>query len=305
MKKIYHLCLSGGEEIIFRDLEDYHRGFNCFAVALHKSESTGLVESFMSTHTHLMIQSGFPKDLMFYFRHSYAKYFNDKYQREGKLGERKYFTLEVVGYNHILAAMSYVLRNPLHHGVAPIPYAYHHSSANAIFREAMGKHSEENLLPQKSFYKYLGSSAVYPDRYKMHSSGVFVRDSVLDIPQVEALYGTPRAFNYFMTRKSSEEWEREQHNDKLNAPPLKLETIEQGVRMHTVDTMLKFENGKADYRLMTDIELCTLIDKIARERYGKNSVYQLTVREQNLLANEIYAKYKISPIRIRRCLVIK
>ena len=38
---------------MFRDPEDYNRGFNCFAIALYKTGSTGLVESFMATHCHL------------------------------------------------------------------------------------------------------------------------------------------------------------------------------------------------------------------------------------------------------------
>ena len=81
MKKTYHLCLSAGDEVMFRDLEDYHRGFNCFAVALHKTDSVGLVESFMATHTHQMVQTHAPKDFMFCFRNPYAKYFNNKYCR--------------------------------------------------------------------------------------------------------------------------------------------------------------------------------------------------------------------------------
>ena len=80
MKKTYHLCLSAGEEAMFRDTEDYNRGFNCFALALHKADSTGLVESFMSTHTHQVIQTSSPRDFMISFRRSYAKYFNHKYQ---------------------------------------------------------------------------------------------------------------------------------------------------------------------------------------------------------------------------------
>ena len=40
---------------MFRDLEDYNRGFNCFALALYKTGSTGLVESFMATHTHQVV----------------------------------------------------------------------------------------------------------------------------------------------------------------------------------------------------------------------------------------------------------
>ena len=148
MKKTYHLCLSAGEEILFRNLEDYHRGFNCFALALHKTDSTGLVEAFMSTHVHIMIQTVNPKNFMYAFRQPYSKYFNYKYHRQGKLGEMTHFTMEVVGYNHMLAAASYALRNPVHHGVSPTPYAYHHSSANAIFRAEMGKPPQEDLLPE-------------------------------------------------------------------------------------------------------------------------------------------------------------
>ena len=132
MKSTWHLCLSAGEEILFRDLEDYRRGFNTFALALYKSDSTGLVESFMSTHCHLMIQTSLPSDFMYHFRHPYSMYFNKKYSRKGKLGEKIHFSMEVVGYHHTLAAASYTLRNALHHGVVSIPYAYPHSSVNSI-----------------------------------------------------------------------------------------------------------------------------------------------------------------------------
>ena len=305
MKKTYHVCLSAGEEVMFRDLEDYHRGFNCFALALYKTDSTGLVEAFMSTHTHQVVQTRSLADLMCAFRRSYCLYFNYKYMREGKLGEKSHFSMEVVGYNHTLAAMSYALRNPVHHGVAPIPYAYQHTSANAIFRKEMGKEEQIDLLPQKSFHKYIGKSAEYPERYKMHKSGVFLRESVLDIPQVEGLFGTPRAFNYFMTRKSSEEWIQEQNRDNVSTPSLTLESVERNVGMHDIDKMLMFENGKANYRCVSDIELCTEADAIARCRYGKHSVYQLSVQEQRHLAEDLYKKYNVSPSRIRRCLVMK
>ena len=93
MKKTYHLCLSAGDEIMFRDLEDYNRGFNCFALALYKTGSTGLVESFMATHTHQVVQTNDPKEFMWHFRQPYSRYFNHKYQRTGKLGESTHFTM--------------------------------------------------------------------------------------------------------------------------------------------------------------------------------------------------------------------
>lgn len=159
MKSTWHLCLSAGEEILFRDLEDYHRGFNTFALALYKTDSVGLVESFMSTHCHLMIQTSSPADFMYHFRHPYSMYFNKKYSRKGKLGEKKHFSMEVVGYHHTLAAASYTLRNALHHGVVSIPYAYPHSSVNSIFMSELGKHPEQNILHPRYYHKYIGKTA--------------------------------------------------------------------------------------------------------------------------------------------------
>ena len=304
MKKTYHLCLSAKEEVLFRDLEDYHRGFNCFAVALYKTGSTGLVEAFMATHAHELIQTTDPKEFMFCFRNPYAKYFNNKYGRNGKLGEEMHFTLEVVGHHHTIAAASYVLRNPVHHGVAPLPYAYPHCSANAIFRKELGKFYDEPLLSPRSYSRFVGRSAEYPDSYKMTESGVFTRESVLDIPQMEALYCTARAYNFYMSRKSSEEWEAEQQRDSNGLPPVNLYSIESGVRIHDIARMTFFENGKADYRKISDIELCTELDHLARSRYGRQSVYQLSLKEKQDIAEHLHRARHLSESQIRRCLVL-
>jgi len=290
MKKTYHLCLSAGNEVMFRDLEEYNRGFNCFALALYKTGSTGLVESFMSTHTHQLVQTTDPDELMYNFRLSYSMYFNHKYHRSGKLGEQTHFTLDIVGFHHMVAAASYVLRNCLHHGVAPIPYAYPHCSVNAIFRKEMGK--------------FIGRRAEYPSNYVMSESGVFLRESVLDIPQVENMFLTPRSFNFYMTRKSGEEWDAEQKNDGNGIEPISLLSIEKGVSMHEIDKMLVFENGKADYRRISDIDLCTGLDQLARNRYGRHSVYQLTENEKSNIASELYYDRHINKAQIQRCLVM-
>ena len=303
MKKTYHLCVSAGEEAMFRDEEDCRRGFNSFALALYKTDTTGLAEAIMATHMHQMVQTNYPSDLMHSFRQSYGVYFNNKYQREGRLGECGHFSLEVVGYHHLMAAVVYVLRNPLHHGVVPIPYAYPHCSANAIYRSEMGKSQTEKLLHPRNFSRHIGRRAEFPDSYKMTESGVFLRESVLDIPQVENLFVTPRTYNYYMTRKSSEEWEREQAKDGNAAPPVNLMSIENGVNDMDLDNMLIFESGKANYRKMTDIELCTQLDQLARTRYGKHSVYQLSKKEKQQIAEDLYRKLRLSEAQIRRCLV--
>ena len=305
MKKTYHLCLSAGEEIMFRDLEDYTRGFNCFALALYRSNSTGLVESFMSNHFHLMIQTEDPKEFMYNMRQPYSKYFNRKYCRNGRLGEKHHFQLEISGLHHHLAAMSYTLRNALHHGVSPIPYAYPHSSVNSIFRKEMGKTSDERLIPQKSYYRYIGRRAEYPSSYKMNKNGLFLRESVLDIAQVENMFVTPRSFDYYMGRKTSEDWQKEQSKDNLQIPPVRLEDIEAGARMQTLEAMMINENGKGNYRKISDIDLCIEIDQFILPEFGKGSVYLLSDQEKRKIAELLYRKYLIKETQIRRCLVYK
>ncbi len=304
MKNTLHLCLSAEDEVLFRDLEDYNRGFNTFALALYKTDSTGLVEAFMSNHAHLLVQTAASSEFMHEFRHPYSMYFNRKYSRKGKLGEKMHFSMEVVGYHHMLAASSYILRNPLHHGVVPIPYAYPHCSVNSIFMTQMGKKPEDKLLHPRYYHRFIGKTAEFPSGYKMSESGLFLRETVLDIPQVENLFVTPRAFNYYMSRKSSEEWEAEQQKDRNNVPPINLKTIESVRDARDYEKMLIYESGKADYRRSTDLDVCNLIDKTILPRYGKPSVYLLTEKEKQMIAENLYRQYHITESQIRRCLVM-
>ena len=304
MKKTFHLCLSADHEVMFRDTEDYNRGFNYFALALYKTDSTGLVESFMSNHVHFLVQSANPDKFMGLFRMPYAKYFNNKYSRTGSLGEPHHFCTEVRGLYHHLAAMSYILRNALHHGVVPIPYAYPHSSVNAIFRKEMGKHTEEELLPSSAFYRHIGRRAHYPDTYKMTKSGLFLRESVLDIAQVENMYMTPRTFDYYMSRKTSEDWINEQNKDNNASSPISLESIEAHVRMTSVKQMLAHESGRSDYRKISDIELCDVIDRIIQTDFGKSSVYHLSQSEKQNLACRLAQSHYPSNEQLKRCLVL-
>ena len=289
---------------MFRDVEDYNRGFNCLALALFNTNSTGLVESEMSTHYHQVIQSAAPDEFMHNFRLSYSMYFNRKYHRSGKLGEKSHYTMEVVGYNHMIAAMSYVLRNALHHGVASIPYAYPYSSVNSIFMKEMGKMPYGEILDRRYYRRFINKSSQVSDKYVMSKSGVFLRESVLDIPQVENLFVTPRSFNWHMTRKSSEEWEAEQEKDNNNLPPINLSVIEKGITMNTSTEMLINENGKSNYRRCSDIDICGKIDNEILPEYGKLSVYHLSRQEKQQIAETLYRTLHLSESQIRRCLVM-
>lgn len=302
MRKLYHFCLSAGNEVMFRSDEDYIRGFNCYAVAVARTESVALVDSFMSNHFHGCALTDDIRDLCYHYRTAYSRYFNRKYSRRGPLGETVPFVIDIVGVYHRLAALSYVLRNPLHHGVAPTPFAYPHNSANAIFRTELGKSPVTELLPKSKFYHTVPDKAELPQGYKMDRSGLILRESVIDVQQVEYIYGSPRNYLFYMNRISGEEWEKEQLKDGASA--LTIDKIETGVRMSDVQSMLKNEFGRGDYRAMTDIRLCNLIDNEILPQYGAGSVYLLDEKTKREIANDLWSEYRLPREMIVRCLAM-
>lgn len=107
-----------------------------------------------------------------------------------------------------------------------------------------------------------------------------------------------------MTRKSSEEWEAEQLNDKNGLPPINLASIEKGVKTDSNEKMLVFEGGKANYRRPSDIDICAEIDRNILPKYGKVSVYMLTHYEKRNIAEHLYRTLHIPEDQIRRCLAM-
>mgnify|MGYP002514564336 CR=1 FL=1 len=67
---------------------------------------------------------------------------------------------------------------------------------------------------------------------------------------------------------------------------------------------LMTKNGKADYRKISDMELCTELNNLARNRYGRHSVYQLSLKEKQEIAEYLFRIRHIDEAKIRRCLIL-
>lgn len=294
--------MSGGEELICRTDEDYFRLFNCIAIAAYETDTILLADAEMSTHTHIGVRTGNPYEMIERAWLLYTRYFNNKYRRRGRLGERTPFVLGLEGLHHILAAICYILRNPLHHGLSLTPFGYAHSSANTYFSKELGKFNHEELLSEKHSRRYLPRLNDYPSGYKMTKSGIYLRDTVIDTAEVENMFVTPRSFLYYMNRISGEEWRKEQEKDENQQPPVTLDVIEKGINLQSVDRMLTNESGRHKYRNLSDIDLCTILDTEVLPNVGKVSVYDLTSSERDTVIQHICQVYSISEAQARRCL---
>lgn len=313
MKELYHIGISsGGAEVLFRVNNDYDYAFNCLAIALYKTGSELLCDSFMSTHCHWIVLTDNLGRLTRCFKNSYINYFNNKYHRKGELIRSHNYAILLKGIHHILAAESYVLRNCMHHGLCQTPFSYQHTSANCYFRRELGKYYDtDSLLSRKEIKKKLSKRAVFPNDYKMNKNGIFLRESIVQSSQVENQYVTPRGFLYNMTRLSGEEWRKEQENDNNNIPPITLESIENGMTSSdgTATTMYQKmaynERGRFNYQSICDIDLCEMIDTIFIPKYHRSSVYHLSEREKIDIAKILKEKYHATNYQINRCLLFE
>ena len=303
MKGTYHICLSSGNEIYCRDNEDYTHCFNALALAIAETESSLLADSIMSNHIHECVRTVTPQEIVKRQRYKYTRYFNAKYHRSGRLGERTPFVMEIRGLYHTIAALSYVFRNSLHHGITATPLAYPHSSARIIFKTDIGIDNSQTILPKHKHRAHLPSRNKTPEGYRMDKNGLLLREDVIDIADVQHLFGTPRAYLYYMNRLSGEEWQKEQEKDN-NVSPITISTIEKGTTDQKLEQMLRNEHGRNDYRKMGDISLCELIDKQILAELGKESVYLLTPAEKQKIAQYLHQHYRLPETQIKRCLAI-
>ena len=291
---------------MYRCEEDMYVAINCLCSALCKTDSICYAYAFMTDHQHGAYRTAHPHELIRISRDAYTKHFNNKYGRKGPLGERGFYLQEIEGARHFITAVAYVLKNPPHHGVTSTPFEYAFSSANAYFRKELGKYRTEKALSYEQMRQVLPRRAAFDASWKMGIEGVFWPETVVDVTAVETNFGTVQAFNYYMGRKSGKDWEDEQNADNNQTLPFTLENIEKpmlSLSKTTISDLLRNEKSRFSTVPITDMDLCMQIDTQYVPRYGKKSVYELSLQEKNSIANELNSQYKAGRSQLLRCLV--
>lgn len=320
MRRTYHLCLSSHREVMYRNEADMVMGFNCLALAALETESRLLAEGFIPTHNHKLVQTDDLKAFVHKDRYAYSRYFNSKYSRKGRLGERECFSLEVDGVFHTQTALNYVIRQGLHHGLASTPFDYPYCSANSFFRKELGKTEQPDLCTKSREHRFLPHGKKLPETFRMSASGWILKEQVLDTAYVEEIYITPRNYLYQMNRQSDERIAKEQMAEN-GLPPVTLDSIEKGVGDFDVRAALISEQGRVNKTIMTDLDLCRIIDEDLLPQYLKDSegssIYLLSYSKRTEMGDHLWRESKktynrkgllsgrtITAAQIRRCLAL-
>ena len=301
MKESYHICFTSHDEVLFRDEEDHGMFVNLMAVRGFMHDTEILVDAEMSTHVHLNVFSEKPFLFAGILRMSYTKYFNYKYGRSGRLGQKNAYVVKIDGFYHQLTAENYVLRNALHHGVSATAFGYPYCAVRDLFAKDIGLSTEKPAsYSRDDIRSYLPVRSEFPDHYRMNSQGVFLRNSFMEIRKAEQYYGSPRNYLYQMNRLTDDSWSKDQLLDGTGSP-ITLADIEQADEK-SVARMLNNEYGRNfSHSKMQDLDVCRLIDDELLPA-SITSPYLLNNTQKQKLVRQLFFDFHLPKEQIQRCL---
>ena len=335
-EKMYHLVLSSGTpDVICRDDHDYTALENSIALTVLKTCITLLAYAVMSTHCHIALVCTCPDDFIKILKITYTKHFNSKYRRRGILFESDTYCRPVTGYLRQRVLLSYILRNPVHHGVAETAFRYPHSSIASYFRDgdngillpgisnACSGHGrlkikkgtgyvyydldENGRIPLRYFvnagrteYLYRTERSFIHQLYDLDENGRIPLRYFVNAGRTEYLYRTERSFIHQLNRWNTEDWEREQIKEYPQDEIITLTGAEPGFESE-IEEMRAYERGAWRLRI-TDMEVCGYIDRVLLPETGIQSYTMLDSRQLPSVINAVQRKFHIRDEQILRCL---
>ena len=276
---------------MFRGRQDYIRFINSMALLADKYEVRILAFAVMSNHYHIGLMADSFERFSHSLKVSYANYYRSRYN--SRIPASSTFTLEAVGNLHIVALLSYILRNPVHHGLVGHPFAYPYSSASSYFTYMSSLYS----IGHHPAIKREKTRA--PDTFVSDREGMIDPMSFVDFRMVETLYATSGRFMYCLSRYSGPKWEMDQLEEDASALPVTLRNVEsQGV---DYDECLKNERGHGKL-LIPDQLICEWVDSVMVPGYDCRSFAELTPMQLKEVSRKIRSKWNVSDEQFRRCL---
>lgn len=139
----------------------------------------------------------------------------------------------------------------------------------------------------------------------MTRDGMLLRCSFENLQMLEHYYRTPRCFDYYMSRLSGEEWQREQQQDSVSDKPVTLELLEPTCSYEPLAKMLSSEKGhNYSATRLSDQAICRMIDEEYIPDYHVNSVYSLSQEQRRKIGEDLIRRLHTAPNQIRRCLAL-
>ena len=211
MKKRFHI-FSQGDNVLFRDNNDYSYFCNRFGMLSIGFHMNPLMVVTMSTHFHAIVEpsdtddiAGFLKALKRLYRIHYARKYSPGIPIKFETSVR-----EILDYEMYYAEMLYGAKNPVHHYVCNFPLSYRYSSISYLFsncfmpdfdfaetRKNLTRFSDLSARQQKE----VASNTYIPDDWRIDDNGLISFDSYIKTNRARALWDdNVKVFLYDMNK---------------------------------------------------------------------------------------------------------
>jgi len=157
-KDEYHIILTFIKELrVFSELDDRRKIIHIMVAVMKKMECKIYAQSIMRNHVHMIIKEGKEKkisSIVISLCTRFAKYYNKKYNRKGKLFSRRYKSIPINDDIYFFRLFRYILRNPVKAGLLDCPWEYMWSSARAYKTKEGDFYFPEILERYENSFKY-------------------------------------------------------------------------------------------------------------------------------------------------------
>lgn len=290
---LLHICIKSENELMHREEEDYRSGITKMALAAYRTGTHIFAYAFMSNHVHMIVQSPDISRFVSNYRNAYTRWFNFKYCRKGRLGDRSFHTVPLDSIYRILHAVNYVLRNPVHHLVSDTAIGYEFCSARYVFASDFCLNEVRSRKVRSDFYS---KNAPLPDSLYLNDKGMISPKSFLEIPAVEKLYMTAKNYLFYLNRPSYADMDKPDANEE----PLDICQIEPS---YNIEELQRNERRRSVKEHTDDMDICRIIDK---ELLRGRTYAQLSDEEKERIACQVSRRLPLCPLKqIYRCLAIQ
>ena len=208
IKKImayYHVYTKGLEDReIFRDRDDFIMGMTLVAVVAFKIDVRVLAFVLMSNHVHFVLKCPHDKAETFIrmYKSLMSRYLHGRYG-DVKFLHRLETAVDFVpeSGDNLKRLIAYVLNNPVKAGIKCVAQGYEWSSARCYFNTLDSEGDTVSIcsLKVREARRLLRTKDTLPGHWRINADKYIVPESYVDINEVESLYRTGRAFEYFLS----------------------------------------------------------------------------------------------------------
>lgn len=211
----YYHAFNKGENVIFRDVDDFITFNNKLAIAAYHANIGILAFAIMSTHFHAIIEA-IDESAIDKFLELLSKVYSIHYGRKYGPASKKLFRMStvVVEPSSLETEMLYVLKNPVHHYVDYTPLSYEFCSAAYMFMDELLPKSRLDAIESgfrkvkdlgvRQYRTIIGREHV-PEDWQVDNDGMILPGCFIRLSKAKAIWsGNVKTFLYAILKTQTD-----------------------------------------------------------------------------------------------------